>query len=227
MAEAITIAAEVRERAGKGAARAARRAGRIPAVVYGGKQAPLSITVDELEFNRLWRDASFYTHLYSVEADGKSHKVLARDVQLDPVMDWPIHVDFLRVSDRTTISVAVPVHFVNEEECPGLKEGGVLNIVRHEVEVTCRAASIPEAIEIDLTGWNIGDSIHISAVKLPDGVEPTVTDRDFTVATIAAPTVVRDEAAEEQAEEAEAAAEAEEAEAEAESEGGEESGEQS
>lgn len=229
MADAITIAAEMRERAGKGAARAARRAGRIPAVVYGGKQPPLSITVDELEFNRLWRDASFYTHLYSVEADGKSHKVLARDVQLDPVMDWPIHVDFLRVSDRTTISVAVPVHFVNEEECPGLKEGGVLNIVRHEVEVTCRAASIPDAIEIDLTGWNIGDSIHISAVKLPDGVEPTVTDRDFTVATIAAPTVVRDEAAEEQAEEAEAAAEAEEAEAEAEaeSEGGEESGEQS
>jgi large subunit ribosomal protein L25 len=229
MADAITIAAEMRERAGKGAARAARRAGRIPAVVYGGKQPPLSITVDELEFNRLWRDASFYTHLYSVEADGKSHKVLARDVQLDPVMDWPIHVDFLRVSDRTTISVAVPVHFVNEEECPGLKEGGVLNIVRHEVEVTCRAASIPDAIEIDLTGWNIGDSIHISAVKLPDGVEPTVTDRDFTVATIAAPTVVRDEAAEEQAEEAEAAAEAEEAEAEAEaeSEGGEESDEQS
>lgn len=228
MADAITIAAEMRERAGKGAARAARRAGRIPAVIYGGKQPPVSITVDELEFNRLWRDAAFYTHLYQVETGGKSHQVLARDVQLDPVMDWPIHVDFLRVSDRTTISVAVPVQFVNEEESPGLKEGGVLNIVRHEVELTCRADSIPDAIEVDLAGWNIGDTIHISAVPLPSGVEPTVTDRDFTVATIAAPTVVRDEAAEEAAEaEAEAeAAEAEEAGEETEAEGGAESGEE-
>lgn len=226
MAEAIKIAAEMRERAGKGAARAARRAGRLPAVIYGGKLPPVSITVEELEFNRLWRDAAFYTHLYEVAAGGETYKVLARDVQTDPVMDWPIHIDFLRVSERTKISVAVPVSFVNEEECPGIKEGGVLNVVRHDVEVTCRADSIPDSIEVDLTGWNVGDTIHISAVKLPPGVEPTISDRDFTVATIAAPTAVRDEAMEAEAEAAEAEAEeaAEEAEAEGEAEeGGEES----
>lgn len=217
MAEAIKIAAEMRERAGKGAARAARRAGRLPAVIYGGKLPPVSITVGELEFNRLWRDAAFYTHMYEVEAGGETYKVLARDVQTDPVMDWPIHIDFLRVSERTKISVAVPVHFVNEDACPGIKEGGVLNVVRHDVELTCRADSIPDSIEVDLTGWNVGDTIHISAVKLPPGVEPTITDRDFTVATIAAPTVVRDEALEAEAEAAEA--EAEEAVEEAEGEG--------
>jgi len=222
MAEAIKIAAEMRERAGKGAARAARRAGRLPAVIYGGKLPPVSITVGELEFNRLWRDAAFYTHLYEVEAEGETYKVLARDVQTDPVMDWPIHIDFLRVSDRTKISVAVPVHFVNEEACPGIREGGVLNVVRHDVELTCRADSIPDAIEVDLTGWNVGDTIHISAVKLPPGVEPTIADRDFTVATIAAPTVVRDEALEAEAEAAEA--EAEEAAEEAEGEGSAEEG---
>jgi len=222
MADAITIAAAARDRAGKGAARAARREGRIPAVIYGDKKAPVGITVDELEFFRLFKDPSFYTHLYSIEIDGKAQTVLARDVQLDPVLDFPIHADFLRVSARTRTNVNVPVHFVNEEESPGLKRGGVLNIVRHEVEVSSRADAIPDSITVDLTGYDVGDSIHISSVTLPDGVEPTITDRDFTIATIAAPTVVKDEAAEEEAEAAEA--EAAEEEAEAEGEAGEESG---
>ncbi|MEQ8965097.1 MAG: 50S ribosomal protein L25/general stress protein Ctc [Azospirillaceae bacterium] len=226
MADAITIAAAARDRAGKGAARAARREGRLPAVIYGDKKPPVGITVDELEFFRLFKDPSFYTHLYSVEIDGKPQTVLARDVQLDPVLDFPIHVDFLRVSARTRTNVNVPVQFVNEEESPGLERGGVLNIVRHEVEVSSRADAIPDAITIDLTGYDVGDSIHISSITLPDGVEPTITDRDFTIATIAAPTVVKDEAAEEEAEAAEAeAAEEETGEAESGEESGGESGE--
>jgi len=216
MADAITIAAAARDRAGKGAARAARREGRIPAVIYGDKKPPVPITVDELEFFRLFKDPSFYTHLYSIEVDGKAQTVLARDVQLDPVLDFPVHADFLRVSARSRTNVNVPVHFVNDDASPGLKRGGVLNVVRHEVELNCRADAIPDAIEVDLTGYDVGDSIHISAISLPDGVEPTITDRDFTVATIAAPTVIKDEAAEEEAEAEEAEA------AEAETEDGEE-----
>ncbi len=187
MAQPIVIDAEPRDRAGKGAARAARRAGMIPGVIYGGKEPPVLINLPEIAFNRVLRDPAFFTHLYDVKVGEKGHQVIARDVQLDPVMDFPIHVDFLRVSRATKIAVMVPVIFINEDKCPGLKVGGVLNVVRHEVELNCPAADIPDHITVDLAGFGVGETIHISAVTLPPNITPTITDRDFTVATIAAP----------------------------------------
>jgi large subunit ribosomal protein L25 len=198
MANITSFPAEARDRAGKGAARAARREGRVPGVIYGNKQDPVMITVDPIE---LWKQVNapgFFGRVYEIEVDGKTHRVLPRDLQLDPVTDQPIHVDFMRFSASTRVNVEVVVHFLNEDDCPGLRAGGVLNVVRHAVELHCAPDNIPEMLEADLTGLEIGDSIHISAITLPDGVEPTIADRDFTVATIAAPTVaeVSDEEAE-------------------------------
>ena len=201
MAEAITIAAEPRDRAGKGAARATRRAGRVPAVIYGDKQAPVLVSMDDKAIRAMLRDPSYSTRTYAVTVDGANHTVLARDVQLDPVTDDPIHVDFLRIGRDTTLTIEVPCEFINGEHSPGLRRGGVLNIVRHEVEVLCAANAIPEAIVVDLAGFDLGDSIHISQVTLPDGVRPTITDRDFTIATIAAPSAVKSEASESSADE--------------------------
>lgn len=218
MSDVTELPAVARERAGKGPARAARRAGQVPGVIYGAKKDPNMIAVNERELNKLLHQGGFFSTLFDVKVDGKAERVLARDVQFDPVTDNPVHIDFLRVSAATAVTVEVAVHFLNEDQCPGLTEGGVLNVVRHEIELSCRADAIPQQIEIDLTGLQVGDGVHISMVKLPDGVQPTITDRDFTIATIAAPTVVRDEAAEEQ----EAAAEGEgegEGEAEASAEG--------
>ena len=209
MSDTIALPAEARERVGKGAARAVRRAGRVPAVIYGDRKDPLTISLDPRDVDRELHKPGFFATLFDVEVSGKKHRVLPRDVQLDPVSDRTIHVDFLRVAQDTEVTVNVPVNFVNDEESPGLKRGGVLNIVRHEIEFTCRADAIPQQIELDLTGLEIGDSVHISMVKLPDGVTPTITDRDFTIATVAAPSAVKAEAAEEQA----AAAESEEGEA--------------
>ena len=138
----------------------------------------------------------FFGRQYEIKVNGSGQRVLPRDVQWHPVTDRPLHVDFLRITDRTMVNVDVPVRFINEEESPGLKRGGVLNVVRYEVEVICAAGDIPEEIVIDLTGLDIGDSVHISTVGLPDGVRPAIADRDFTIAAVAAPTVVRDEAAE-------------------------------
>lgn len=217
MAETIEIVAEVRERVGKGAARAVRRENKIPAVIYGDKQPPVSISLDGPAITRLLRDPAFLTHLYSLDVGGDKHRVLVRDLQLDPVRDEPIHLDFLRVSQLTEIDIEVPVHFINEENSPGLKVGGVLNVVRYMIEVTCLADAIPDSITVDLTGLELGDSVHISHITLPDGVRPTISDRDFTVATIAAPSGLKAEE-EEEAEAAEAA-EAAEGEAEADGEG--------
>ncbi|MEM7442091.1 MAG: 50S ribosomal protein L25/general stress protein Ctc [Pseudomonadota bacterium] len=197
MAETVEIVAEVRERAGKGAARAVRRENKIPAVIYGDKKPPLTITLDGQTITQLLRDPAFRNQLYSLKVDGDKHQVLVRDLQLDPVRDEPIHLDFLRVSQRTEITIEIPVSFVNEDDSPGLKAGGVLNVVRYTIEVSCRADSIPEGITIDLTGTELGDSIHISSVTLPDGVRPTISDRDFTVATIAAPSGLKAEEEEE------------------------------
>jgi large subunit ribosomal protein L25 len=172
-----------------------RRAGRVPAVVYGAKQPPSMISVDPKDLMRALRAGSFLATVFDVEVDGKAERVLPRDVQFDPLTDRPLHVDFLRVSPTTTVTVDIPVAFRNEEASPGLKRGGLLNIVRHEIEAHCRADAIPHHIEVDLTGLDIGDSVHISMVSLPEGVRPTITDRDFTVATIAAPTVVQEETA--------------------------------
>ena len=208
MSDTIALPAEPRERVGKGAARAVRRAGRVPAVIYGDRKDPLTISLDPRDVDRELHRPGFFATLFDVEIGGKKHRVLPRDVQLDPVSDRTVHVDFLRVAQDTEVTVNVPVNFTNDEESPGLKRGGVLNIVRHEIEFSCRADAIPQQIEIDLTGLDIGDSVHISMIQLPEGVTPTITDRDFTIATVAAPSAVKAEAAEEQA----AAAEGEEGE---------------
>ena len=216
MADIANMPAQARERAGKGPARAVRRAGRVPGGVYGAKKDPVMITLDPRDIVRGLRTGSFMATIYDLEVGGRKERVLPRDVQFDPVTDKPLHVDFLRVSATSQVTVDVPVEFLNEDESPGLRRGGLLNVVRHGIELNCQADSIPQSIQIDLTGLDIGDSIHISMVTLPEGVEPTITDRDFTVATIAAPTVVREEEAE--AAEAAEAAEGEEALAEGEGE---------
>ena len=189
MADIISLAAEPRERAGKGAARATRRAGRIPAVIYGNKETPSMVSIHPIDLMHQIRGGGFFSKVYEIEADGKKHRVLPRDIQLHPVTDQPMHVDFMRFSKTTRLVVEVPVIFVGEEECPGLRQGGVLNIVRHAIEMRASPDSIPESVEIDLSGYNVGDSVHISRATLPGDVELTIMDRDFTVATIAAPSV--------------------------------------
>jgi large subunit ribosomal protein L25 len=211
MADIQTLAVEPRERAGKGSSRAARRAGRIPAVIYGDKKSPEIITIAHNELVRLMNRGTFLTSLFEIELEGKKQRVLPRDLQLDPVFDNPLHVDFLRLSKGATVVIEVPVNFTDEDECPGLKRGGVLNVVRHTIECTCPAEAIPDRLEVSLAGLEINDSIHISVVTMPEGVEPTIADRDFTVATVVAPSGLK--TLEEEAAEAEAAlAEAEEAE---------------
>jgi large subunit ribosomal protein L25 len=189
MAETNTLVGELRDRAGKGAARAARRAGRVPGVVYGNKQAPLLISVDPKLLERALHRPGFFTRLMDLQVGTDKHKVLPRDVQLDPVTDRPLHIDLLRVSEDSIIHVAVPVHFINQDKSPGLRRGGVLNIVRHEIDMAVRANAIPDHITVDLAGTDIGTSIHISMIQIPEGARVTITDRDFTVATVAAPTV--------------------------------------
>ncbi len=187
MADIIELEAAVRERVGKGAAREARRQGRVPAVIYGDKKDPEPISLEYKTVNMQVQTGNFLNTLYMINVGGNKTRVIPRDIQFDPVRDFPMHVDFLRLAKGATITIEVTVNFINEEECPGLKMGGVLNVVRYAIEVTCPATSIPEQFDADLTGLELGDSIHISAISLPDGVEPTITDRDFTVATIAAP----------------------------------------
>ena len=186
MSDVLTLAAEARDRAGKGASRAMRREGRVPAVIYGNKETAVSIHVEEKRLVKLLQTGHFMNSVVEIEIDGKSYHTLPRDVQFHPVNDRPIHVDFLRVTDETLITVNVPVRFENEAASPGLKRGGVLNVVRHEVELKCPAGAVPHDIEVDVTGFDVGDSIHVSVVKLPKGVS-TVIDRDFTIATIVAP----------------------------------------
>jgi len=185
MSEQSEIAASKRDRAGKGAARAVRREGLVPAVVYGENKEPTMISLDPRVIMKGLVQGHFYNTVYTINVEGGSkEQALARDVQFHPVSDEPLHVDFLRVGKNTRISVAVPIIFLNDDMAPGIKEGGNLSVVRHEVDVTCRADNIPEQIEIDLTGLEIGDSVRISDVTLPDGVEPTVTDRDFMIASV-------------------------------------------
>ena len=219
MSDVAVLSARARDRVGKGSARAARREGLVPAVIYGYKKDPLAITVTMRELNKLLNKPGFFSHLIDIDLDGTKHRVLARDLQQHPVSDFAWHVDFLRVSATSELTVEVPVEFANENASPGLKRGGVLNIVRHAVEVICLADNIPGSIEVDLTGLEIGDSVHISAVKLQDGVRPAIDDRDFTIATIAAPTVASEATEDEDGDEAEG----EDAEGEAEDEGSEKS----
>lgn len=188
MREVTNIAAEARNRAGKGTARATRLKGRVPGVIYGDKKTPELISIDSRELMKELHKGSFFSRLFTIALGDKSERVLARDVQLDPVTDRPIHVDFQRVSAESRIRVFIPVVFRDMEASPGLKLGGVLNIVRHEVEFYANPENIPENISISLAGMEINHSIHISAFNLDANLKPVIQDRDFTVATIAPPT---------------------------------------
>ena len=194
MTDITVLTANAREKVGKGSAREARRQGNIPAVIYGDKKSPIPIVVEQKILVRYLSTGGFFNTLFDIDINGELNRVLPRDVQLHPVTDVPEHVDFLRVSATTKISVEVPVEFVGDDVSPGIKSGGVLNVVRYTVEVSCTPDLIPSSLLLDLSSAEIGDSLHISAVNLPEGVTPTISDRDFTIATIVAPTVVRDEA---------------------------------
>lgn len=187
------LKATARERVGKGAARSLRRQGLVPAVVYGDNQPPVPVVLKYHDTAQAIQAGGFLSHVITLEVDGKALRVLPRDYQREPVRDLIMHVDFLRVSKTSRITVDVPVRFVNEGESQGLKRGGVLNIVRHTVEVTVPAEAIPESFTFDLTGLDIGDSVHISAIALPEDVRLTITGRDFTIATIAAPSAFKSE----------------------------------
>jgi large subunit ribosomal protein L25 len=227
MSDQLTLPAEARDRAGKGASRHLRREGRVPAVIYGEKQEALSIHVEEKLLTKMLHTGHFMNSVVMVDVGGKANRTLPKDVQFHPVSSRPIHVDFLRIGEHSKVHVNVPVRFDNEEASPGLKRGGVLNVVQHELELVCDAASIPNEIHIALDGLEIGDTIHISQVNLPEGVTPANADEDFTVATIVAPSAMK-------AEEEETAAEGEvptvgeegEGEGEAGAEGGAEGGEE-
>jgi large subunit ribosomal protein L25 len=203
MARIVQLKAAKRDRAGKGAARAVRREGRVPGVVYGDKQEPQLVSLGYVDVFQQVQTGRFLSTLVDLEVDGTTVRTIPRDVQFDPVRDFIIHADFLRLGAGARITVEVIVQFRNAEASPGIKRGGVLNVVRHEVELSCPADSIPEEIVVDLTGLDIGDSVHISSVSLPEGATPTITDRDFTIATIASPAGLKEEQRE--AEEAEAA----------------------
>ena len=213
MSEQLTLPAEARERAGKGASRALRRDGRVPCVIYGDKKEALSFHVEEKLLTKMLSTGHFMNSVIMIDIKGKANRTLPKDVQFHPVSSRPIHVDFLRIGEHSQVHVNVPVRFDNEEASPGLKRGGVLNVIQHDLELICDAAEIPDEIHIDLTGLEIGVSIHISQVVLPKGSKSAIEDRDFTVATVVAPSAMKAEEAEEAAEaEAEAEAEGEEAE---------------
>ena len=203
MAVVETVPASHRDGAGKGSARQARRDGQVPAVIYGNKEDPIMLTLERRLLIKELDNPQFFIQLVDVEIDGTKHRVLPRDVQFHPVSDTPMHVDFLRFDPKRKITAAVPVVFEGEDDSPGLKSGGVLNIVRYEVEVLCTADNIPPKLILQLTGLEVGDSMHASAVTLPDGVEFAITDRDFTIATIAAPTIVIEPTTDEEGEEGE------------------------
>ncbi|MDB5651420.1 MAG: rplY [Hyphomicrobiales bacterium] len=187
MAAIKSLAATVRSGAGKGAARSVRREGRVPGVIYGGNVPAESISLDYRELNKLIYAGHFLTTIFELEIDGRKERVIPRDYQLDVVRDTPLHVDFLRLRAGSRLRVDVPVHFINQEICPGIKKGGALNIVRHSIEMRVPADQIPDALTADLSTLDIAESLHISAVQIPEGCKPTITDRDFTIATITPP----------------------------------------
>ncbi|HEY6983434.1 50S ribosomal protein L25/general stress protein Ctc [Reyranella sp.] len=206
MAETTKVVAKKRDRAGKGGARSSRREGLIPAVIYGDKQAPQMIAVEPKTIEREMHKEGFFNHRLQIEVDGTNVDVLPRDVQVDPVTDRPLHLDFLRIGPDSIITVQVPVHFRNEAASPGIKRGGVLNVVMHEITVRTKPDLIPEFFEVDLSGLEIGHSVHISSLRVPEGVRMVTREKDATVASIAAPTVVREAAAQAAADAAAAAA---------------------
>ena len=206
MAEIVSLSADARQRAGKGAARAIRREGRVPGVIYGDKQDPQLISMDYKDAWKHIRTGRFLSTLVDIDVDGDKTRAIARDIQFDPVRDFVMHVDFLRLGRGARVTVDVRVDFINQDDCPGIARGGVLNVVRYEVSLSCLATAIPESIEVDLAGLDIGDGAHISDVTLPEGAESTISDRDFTICTIAAPAGLTE--AEEEGEEDEEGVEA-------------------
>lgn len=200
MSDTYVLEGQLREKVGKGAARELRRNAMVPAVIYGDKKDPVSIALPYKELSMKIHNGGFLTTIATIKVDGEEHRVLPKDYQLHPVRDFVEHVDFLRISRNTVVTVEIPVNFENEDKCIGLDRGGVLNIVRHTVEVNCPASDIPESFTIDIESYDLGDSINISSVNLPEGVEPTITDRDFTIATIASPAGLKSDEEEESAE---------------------------
>lgn len=198
MSSIKNIAAQRRAQAGKGAARAVRREGRVPAVIYGGGQEPVSISLDFKETNRLIYAGHFLTTLFNIDVEGESIRAIPRDFQLDKVRDFPLHVDFLRLAGDQLVKVAIPVHVIGQEASPGLKAGGALNIVHHELEMMVPAEHIPDFIEVDVSTAVVGQSIHLSSVKLPEGAKPVSHEKDATLVTIAGTAATKggDEAAE-------------------------------
>src|SRR5258708_10140695 len=186
MPEIIGLTAEPRERAGKGAARAARRSGRVPGIIYGGGDAPVQITLEPRALARAVNRAGFFATIVDVAVGGTVHRTLAREVQHHPISDTALHVDFMRVGAGAQVTVSVPVGFINQDSAPGLRRGGILNIIRHTIDIACSVDAIPHPLTVDLTAMEIGDSIHIEALTMPEGVRPVLASRDSTVATIAA-----------------------------------------
>ena len=212
MADVFSLAAEVRGRAGKGGAREQRRTGRIPAIIYGNKQEPLMIALDGAEMLKHLRRPGFMAHVFEIAVDGRKERVLPREVQHDPVSGKPLHVDFMRFSATTRVDVEVTVRFENEDKSPGLKRGGVLNIVQHSIVLICKPDAIPEFLTVDLAGLDMGDVVHVDAITLPEGVEFSEDDPHATIASIAAPSTEEVAKPETEGEEEAAAAEAEKAE---------------
>jgi len=190
MADTSTLNVQSRERAGRGAARAIRRAGLVPGIIYGDRKEPTLISVDPRDLLTQMTQQGFNTRIFEIDVGGNKHRAMAQEVQIHPVKDVPIHVDFRRIGKDTVVTVSVPVRFINEEEAPGITVGGVLNVVRHEIEVRGRPDDLPDVLVVDLTGMEIGDSVHMSAISLPDGITPIISDRDFTVCTVAPPTIM-------------------------------------
>ena len=195
MPEITSLSAERRALTGRGAARAARRMGRVPGIIYGGDRDPMLISLEPRQLSRALAKRGFLATVVEVNVDGAVHRTLPREVQYHPATDEPLHVDFMRVGADTRVTVTVPVAFINQEMSTGLRRGGILNIVRHGIALICQVDNIPEQLVVDLRGLDIGDSVHISAVSFPPGARPTITDRDFTIASIAASSAVREEAA--------------------------------
>jgi large subunit ribosomal protein L25 len=195
MPEIITLSAELRALAGKGPARATRRVGRVPGIVYGGDREPMPISLEPRELSRAVARRGFLATLVDLSIDGSVERALPREVQYHPVTDKPLHVDFMRVAAHSRVTVTVPVVFINHEQSTGLRRGGILNIVRHGIELNCPVDGIPDHLTVSLEGLAIGDSVHISAVALPEGCRPSITGRDFTIASIAASSAVREESA--------------------------------
>ncbi len=194
MAKIATLSADLRDRSGKGGARATRRTDKVPAVIYGDKQAPVLIAIEQKSMEREINRAGFFTHLYEIDVQGKKHRVLPRDVQFDPLTDRPLHVDFLRIAANTRVRVAVPLHFINQDKSPGLKRGGMLNAVLHDLEIMINPDQIPEHLDIDVTGLEMNASIPLSMVKIPQGAKSVLED-GFTIATIVPPAAAKAEEA--------------------------------